>query len=365
MRTRIWLLTVVTFMWFGLNLVMPQQVVKADSLMFKPSTVDTELWTVRVRPYTHFIPADQPPGDFQFEDLQIGMPVLVQGWICQYPPVICATHVFVFFDGPPPRNDYMSIVKGGIIVDIDYVNGEFILETEQQMPEFRDVLVTMETRFYQAFLGDSLIEIPFDMIPNGAPVMVHGHREENNLIVAEGVILSDDWLPDYNHDWSEDIVEVFGIVDCIDHYQHRMRVFVENLGSNQTYSGFVNQNGGLVAFPWGHLEFPPNAVDEEYNIFISGDFMFWFTLQNVYLFGPEGLTFNEPVLLEIRYFNLDGIDDPERVSLSYYDDELGKWRVYTHMDFFPEHHCFRGYINHFSRYSLSTNGRPVQFILEQ
>ncbi len=130
------------------------------------------------------------------------------------------------------------------------------------------------------------------------------------------------------------------------------------------YSKVIGPEGGVFHFPWGHLAFPPGALNEELIIRVNSEFIFWDSMINVYFFNPHGTDFNVPVELEIRYFNLDEIN-PDRVFLSYYDEEREKWVIAGHMDHHPETHCFRGFIEHFSRYSLSTNQRPIEQQLEQ
>jgi len=111
------------------------------------------------------------------------------------------------------------------------------------------------------------------------------------------------------------------------------------------------------------LDFPQGALNQNTEIVVTGDFMFWWTLQNIYEFLPS-MDFDIPVPIEIRYFNLDNIN-PDRVKLTYFDEEDQSWKLACHMTHYPDEHCFRGQVEHFSRYSLSTNNRPLQEVILQ
>jgi len=329
-----------------------------------------EDWTVQVAPHTVFVPTDPTlPNPFFFNDLQLDMPVLVQGMPLPDQSVLVAEMVFVFSDmhqaaqwrGSPAGGD--NSIFGTVSV-IDPGAQAFHVWVNSFHGDILDVLILPGAQFWDAPVGDPRVPLngPFDFHP-GDPVMIHGYTY-NDMYRGSVFVRSDDWYPSGDGRESLEIMEVYGWVDRIfvDHHGACvMSVWVDTLTgdpNHQTFSKVVGPIGGFVHFPWGHLYFPTGALQQLVEVTVSGDFMFWWTLQNIYEFMPC-MSFELPVDIEIRYFNLDGID-PDRVKLVYYDEDTGKWRLATHMTHYPEEHCFRGQITHFSRYSLSTNNRPLQ-----
>jgi hypothetical protein len=323
-----------------------------------------EIWMVMVTDWTEFIPFHSPPGDFSIYDLQVDMPVFVEGIFCGQPLTITAHHVFFGFFPPPKMggHDPMSDAIGGRITDIDYEGNLFHVAVDTPPPQpSLDIWMTDDTVMMEAFRYMPIMPIDFNALMIGDPIMVLGYEEYE--WTADVLIRSDDWMPESQVYWGPEF-QIYGFIEDIYSHGDRygIRVGIIEAPAASQYEFEIGYSGGRCEFPWGYLDFPPGALNQWQRISVSGDFVFWWTLQNVYLFEPHGISFSQPVEIEIRYFNLEGID-PDRVNLSYYDEDLGKWRVAGHMDNYPDEHCFRGVIHHFSRYSLSTNGKPLYYLL--
>ncbi|MBN1356991.1 hypothetical protein JXA40_12085 [bacterium] len=335
-----------------------------DGTQMQPEWRRGEEWTVFVKEYTRFIPFGGPPGQFTIHDLDIGMPVLVEGCSGFNPLTITAQEVF-FGHFPPNRHvghDPMMDAIGGIVTEIDTHLMEFqVLVQPPPGGPMIDLWMTAETAILEAFRSLPLFILNFQELRPGDPVMVMAHDDNGWLVDA--LVRSDDWIPESQVLWGQHM-QVYGFIEEIIYRddRHGIQLRFTQVPPTSQYLTVLGPEGGRLEFPWGYLDFPCGALDHVQEIAVSGDFIFWWTLQNVFLFEPHGLEFNMPVEFEIRYFNLEGID-PENVNLTYYDEDLGKWRIATHMNHFESEHCFRGEIDHFSRYSLSTNGRPLYYLL--
>lgn len=341
-----------------------------ESLSVNYTRASYEDWTVHVTPLTVFVPTDPSlPDPFFFDDLVLNMPVLVQGRLLPNQSVLTADVIFVFqsmnqaakWRGEPANGD--GSIFGPVSL-IDPVNFEFHVWVNAFQGEILDVQVLPGAQFWDAPVGAPRIPLNGvqDFCP-GDPVMVHGYTY-NDTYRGSIFVRSDDWYGSGQGRENLEIMEVYGWVEHIFFDHHGvcfMAIHVDTLTgdpNHQSFSKVVGSAGGFVHFPWGHLHFPPGALPHLEEITVTGDFMFWWTLQNIYEFLPS-MSFDIPVDIEIRYFNLDGID-PDKVKLVYYDENTGKWCLATHMTHYPDEHCFRGQIQHFSRYSLSTNNRPLQ-----
>jgi len=266
--------------------------------------------------------------------------------------------------GEPPKSitDYIYGSISAINPDLK----QFTVWVNAFQGESRPVTAIPGAVYLDAPLGGDIDVISFADLQIDDPIMIHGYKIADHL---KGIIFvrSEDWrsLP---LEREPELIEIYGWIE--DKWkgpngEEIIQVYIDTLSgdpNHQTFSAVIGVDGGRFNFPWGYLDFPQNAVDGDTQISVSGDFMFWWTLQNIYDFLP-GMEFNYPVDIELRYFNLpDGIN-PEMVSLSYYDEDLGKWRIASHMDHFEGEHCFRGSIQHFSRYSLSSNNRPLKGLI--
>ena len=329
-------------------------------------------WTVLTDHDTPFEPVDPGlPEPFHFEDLQIGYGVLVEGHFIPGENAIHADIIFVFTDipqfphgvgGHPPHGGDRIF---GLVDSISPSGGTFNIWVNQYQGEMMDVHVLPDAQFWDAPIGQPLTPINLWDFHPGDPVMVHGTMSYDHLF-GIAFIRSMDWCPERSLEEGDTELEIYGWVDGV--FIHpdggpTMRVHVDSMTgdpNHQSFSKIIGPAGGTINFPWGYLFFPPNALNDLVNVQVTGDFMFWWTLENMYQFYPS-MEFNLPVDIEIRYFSLDGID-PDQVRLRWFDEITGKWRIATHMTHVWEEHCFRGQIEHFSRYSLSTNNRPLQGI---
>jgi len=334
-----------------------------------------EDWTVQVDGATIFVPTDGSlPDPFYYSDLQLDMPVIVEGMIANGSNLIYAQYVYVFGS----MNKAAQMRKAPMLTD-DSIFGPVTLITPESLTfnvwvdehqgDYMDILVLPGSQFWDAPVG--LPRTPLNSIYNfcpGDPIMIHGYSY-NDMYRGSVFVRSDDWFPGGNAFNSMEIAEVYGWVDNV-YLSHHGNQFVTVLvdcvtgdPNHQTFSKVVGPEGGYVHFPWGYLNFPAGALDESTNVVVSGDFMFWWTLQNIYDFQPD-IEFNVPVPIEIRYFNLENIN-PDRIKLTYFDEEEQCWKLACHMTHYPDEHCFRGQVEHFSRYSLSTNNRPLQEVILQ
>jgi hypothetical protein len=333
-------------------------------------------------PETLFV-RDQGP--CSFADILIGMPVMVEGrFPADAPGVIIANTVHLsshpphdnaanrsekpLFEskakfamhGPNPMTDHV----GGPVDSINEEESTFTVFMHEFAGQLAGINVPDDVPIRQAFIGEPLIDIDFEDLHPGDPMMINV-RDDGDFFVATYMVRSNDWLPEgaangLNYD-------LYGHIHEIWHGPLRgLTLEVETTTgepNHQEFSFDVGPSGGMLYFPWGYVNIPEGALEDWRTITVAGEFMFTWTLRNEYSFEPR-TQFLIPITLEIRYFNLDGIN-PENVNLSYYDEESGRWRVAGHMIHYPEDHAFRGEITHFSRYSLSVNGKPVQQAVEQ
>ena len=344
----------------------------AEKPVMQNQSLDTDdAWVVQVFSHTIFFPEAGPPGQYHIDDLLPGMRVAVIGTYVLGENRIHADMIN-FARDPHGGYDSGSNHGGGGCPFIGFVtmvspeDDIFEITRFQHQEHSGEVLVTDEVLVIDAPPGGGLTVISYGDLHPGDPVMVHGQLQDDLSFLAEIIVRSDDWDM-HDRALNGATFEYFGVL--MDFFGPHPPYFLPGFMMFKAYETgdeaftsvvkTVGPMGDLFRFPWGHLDFPPNALDEPVQISVSSQFMFWNTLENVYFFQPHGLEFNVPVEIEIRYFNLDGID-PDLVSLSYYDEELGRWVIATHMTHYPEEHAFRGMIEHFSRYSLSTNNRPIQ-----
>ncbi|MCD4655543.1 hypothetical protein K8T06_16605 [bacterium] len=325
-------------------------------------------WTIQVDSRTVFIPMDGDlPNPFYYDDLEVGKPVLVQGEPVYGQYRINAETVFVFSSmnqAAQKRNAPLGDSVFGPVNLITPSKLTFNVWVDASQGDYLDVRVLPGSEFWHAPVGQSRVPMNsiFDFLP-GDPIMIHGYRY-NDLYRGSVFVRSNDWFSSESGRNDLEIMEVYGWVDNVYYSQQGdqfVLVCVDTVTgdpNHQTFSKVVGPEGDQVHFPWGHLDIPSGALNISTEIVVSGDFMFWWTLQNTYDFQPS-LEFSIPVDIEIRYFNLNGIH-PDRVKLTYYDEEAQCWQIACHMTHVPDEHCFRGQIEHFSRYSLSTNNRPLQ-----
>ncbi|MBN1295515.1 hypothetical protein JXA80_01965 [bacterium] len=327
-------------------------------------------WTIEVTPQTVFVPTDPVlPNPFVFNDLTLDMPVLVHGHQIPGLSHLIAETVFVFSSPGqaaqlrtnPPQSPGSVF---GLVSLIDPAISVFHVWEDGYAGQILDVLVMPGSEFWDAPVGFPRQPLAgIHELNPGDPIMIHGYRY-NDTYRGTVFVRSSDWFPEDPGRDGLDIMEVYGWVDRVflsPYGDPVVAVWVDTLTgdpNHQTFTTWIGPDGGYVSFPWGHLFFPIGAINQATEITVTGDFMFWWTIQNIYEFSPD-IEFQVPVDIEIRYFNLDGID-PDRVKLVYFDEELEKWRLACHMTHFPAEHCFRGQVDHFSRYSLSTNNRPLQ-----
>jgi len=319
---------------------------------------------------TVYIPLGEVPNPFYFEHLEVGQMVLVEGMPWSGSPGMNAYFIFVFGrgadrndgNGPPaPAHLY------GMVNSVDPGQKRFTIWVNEFQGESLDISVLPTAQFYDAPIGYPITGSSFEALNPGDPLMIHGYRI-NDLYRGMVFVRTPDWFPEHVLGRDIEILEIYGWVEdkWIDQWDNRIiRVEVDTMTgdpNHQTFRKTIGVEGGLFQFPWGHLDFPVGALNQQEEITVSGDFMFWWTIQNIYNFEPD-MTFDEPVAIELRYFNLEGIN-PNRINLSFYDEEMGRWRVATHMDHFEDEHCFRGEITHFSRYSLSTNNVPLEEFIQ-
>ncbi|MBN1878585.1 hypothetical protein JW823_00565 [bacterium] len=357
------------------------QAQRSEPLSFAPNLVSAEYyrssyedWTVQLDHNTPFVPVDPDlPEPFFFDDLEIDHAVLVEGHISPFENLIEAEIVFVFTDvsqyprfvgGPPHGGERIF----GLVSAIDLQMRSFHVWTNEFQGELMDVAVVPNAEFWDAPIGSPMVPIHLWNLHPGDPVMVHGTMI-NDHFFGNAFIRSMDWCTERSGSDDGTVMEVYGWINNIFQHPNGEPVVSVNVDSmtgdpnHQSFSKIVGPAGGYVYFPWGYLNFPPGALEDLVNIQVTGDFMFWWTLENIYQFYPS-MQFNVPVEIEIRYFNLEGID-PEQIRLSWFDEITGTWRLACHMTHCWEQHCFRGQIDHFSRYSLSTNNRPLQGIVLQ
>lgn len=326
-------------------------------------------WTVLVFPHTIFFPEAGPPGQYSIDDLVPDMRVAIIGPYYLGENTIYADIINFARD---PRDGGNGSNHGGghpfigFITAVDPQNSMFVITRIEHQTQDRDVLIPQDCVVLDAPMGGELTPISFDQLYPGDPIMVHGTLQSDESILAEVIVRTDDWDQE-NRNFDSGTFEYFGIATDFfgPHYPHyypgfRMFVVYESGDAEfTTVSKMMYPSGGMFQFPWGHLDFPPGALSEPIEISVSSQFMFWNTLDNIFFFQPHGIDFSVPVEIEIRYFNLDDIN-PDLVNLSYFDEDLGRWVLATHMIHYPEEHAFRGMIEHFSRYSLSTNNRPLE-----
>lgn len=345
------------------------QLLKSDELLscgYERATYRD--WSIYVSDATVFVPMEPGlPDPFTFDDLLPGMATMVHGFPYPGQNIVNADVVMVFMSmhqSIPHRNS--PPCHDEVFGEVSYVlpdQSMFEIWANGHQGEYIDVKVLPGSEFWEAKNGDP--RIPLNSIFDfdyGDPIMIHGFRYQD-MYRGSVFVKSTDWFPQEKSSGFE-IMELYGWVDNIYSYGHGelyVTIWLDTLTgdpNHQTFSKSIGPDGGMVFFPWGHLNFPEGALNDVTEITVTGDFMFWWTLQNIYEFHPS-MNFNVPVDVELRYFNLDQID-PERVKLVFYNEETQKWQIACHMTHFPEEHCFRGQIDHFSRYSLSTNNRPLQ-----
>ncbi len=330
-----------------------------------------EEWTVQVMPGTVFFPMGDVPNPFSFSDLEVGQMILAEGIFWNGSPGLNAYWVFVFGPGgqrdinsqPSSLTDYIY----GAVTRINPETMQFSVWVQQEQGECRTITALPNAVFVDAPPGEPLRNMSFFELLPGDPLMIHGYLV-GDVMKGFAFVRSFDWFPPtINREF--ETLEVYGWVEdrWIDFQGNRvLEIRIDTMTgdpNHQTFTRIVDVQGDRFEFPWGHLIFPPYALNETTAITVSGDFMFWWTLQNIYEFQPE-MTFNEEVEIELRYFNLPENVDPNRINLSYYDEETGRWRIATHMTHHSNEHCFRGMITHFSRYSLSTNNRPLEEVIQ-
>ena len=327
----------------------------------------SEEWIIHFDQYTSFFDTENQIY-LTINDLLPGMFAIVDGWPCQHEMGFCAMNVLI-----GSRINSMTHPSGGghgespligEIVSLDLPDGSFKLLVDGYQNEMMQVLAFDDTRYYQAWSQGPITEINFWELFPGSPVMIHGFFQ-GDVIHAEAVIVTNDWEISYNMRDDDSGVELYGYIEDTRFLPGSPLVIIVNVvrinheGDTEVFQTYVPVSGGSVSFPFGFLHFPPGALSEGQFISIEGSFKFWSTIRNSYTFSPEGLVFNVPVELELKYYNLEGTN-PDLLNLCYYDEETGKWRIAVNMTHYPNEHCFRGDIEHFSRYSLSTNGRPLQ-----
>ena len=145
---------------------------------------------------------------------------------------------------------------------------------------------------------------------------------------------------------------------------HPMNHFLNQQYIDRDAGGVLNFFGGNLSIPadsidsskvvWarifamrGHFHHPPPPPDEK-PIF-----------RNIYDFGPSGTTFDVPATLTVNYRCMPPIDG-DTLVLTYYNEDTQRWEIVSTMTHDPANKSFSGYINHFSRYSLSANGQVLQ-----
>ncbi len=322
------------------------------------------IWTITADAETQFYFWSGKVTSAGFADIQPGMQVVVYGNVCDPPDGFCTFLVFLlppYFPDLDPSPDYIA----GHVTETDISLYRFTVRENISNFQMVEVVVPAGIEIKAAERGNPIVPITYNDLFPDMPIMIHGFNY-GSYFEADFIVRSHDWEPEYNQGCDFGNCELFGIIQrkYTEGDQQWLRVAVSKENNPGFYHADVDFFGGFLNFPWGGLSFPMGAVMQPTTVWVSGAFQFRQTLANSYWFGPSGTEFHQPVTIEIRYFSLDGITDPDRVNLSYYDEETGKWRIATHMFYFPEEHCFRGEIQHFSRYSLSTNGRPVYYYLE-
>ena len=100
------------------------------------------------------------------------------------------------------------------------------------------------------------------------------------------------------------------------------------------------------------LVIPENAIDEGDEVSIT----FWWEstgfLQGGADFSPHGITFNEPVRVELSYkdADLNGVDEDD-LEIRYYNEATGQWEFIGN-DVDKGKKVVKGTTDHFSRYAI-------------
>ena len=313
----------------------------------------TQQWRVLVDEYTLFQgPLGVGGDDFEFEMLMPGMMVMTLGNEGEEPYTLCATEVVFMGWNAATRADWgpgTSDDLFGTVIDIDYDELHFTMNVDGYQNTMSSVYVSDSCDVIEAWMYQPILDIEITDLMPGDPVMIYGYGY-GDMISADVVVRTDDWAFSGTNRLDDEL-QLFGWVHDLLIYPDRTELIVEvdSLHGNpnhQSFTTFIDYWGGELFFPWGYMSFPVGAIDTGEIITVTGDFMFWETLQNHYEFFPAGLEFNSQVFIEIRYFNLEGIN-PNLISLSYFDENLQKWRIAAAMTHFPDEHCFRGYLEHF------------------
>jgi hypothetical protein len=328
-----------------------------------PRWTQFEEFTVFTTPQTMFYGDHHQP--VSFDDVTVDEMVFIEGRFGESSFSMTAYDVHLSPPhGDPPRNqDPMTDHLCGPVTWIDNEARIFKVFRDTAQGEVRGVAVPPDVPIKQAYIGEPLIDIEFADLVTGNPVMLNCHYEDDR-IVADYVVRSNDWLPPESN--SSVSYDIYGYITFIwpgpfQGFDIRIETMTGD-PNHQEFSYYVGPPGGFLAFPWGYLDIPEGALSDWRTITVSGEFMFTWTLRNIYSFEPR-TEFLIPVTLEIRYFDLTGID-PDFVNLTYFDEETQRWRPAGMMTHFAGEHAFRGSIEHFSRYSLSVNGRPIEKVAE-
>ena len=133
---------------------------------------------------------------------------------------------------------------------------------------------------------------------------------------------------------------------------------------DQTEVYIPQDQGGSLVFKRGRLDVLPNSIGESSTIWVQTRFLSGNILKNIYEFGPTGTTFDPPATLVLTYCNMHSFDQ-DTLTLSYFNEETGRWEIVTTMTHDPSTRSFYGPITHFSRYSLSANGQILQQPVEE
>jgi len=351
------------------GITVPLKVEPVDSLHANFQRSYFQEWLVFVTDFTFFHQFDGPADPVEFTDLEVGHIVYVDGMLLD--PLVLEAYFVEIFCGGSNWGDYTPDPMHGAVLgavnEISYDDMWFTVLVNGYQGREIVMEVMPDAVIMEALPDQPLVDISFFDLNPDDPIMAHGYFV-GDMFLTEVLIRSEDWIP-FNENENDEVCEVYGWIADIwlgPGNEWLITLFVETMTgdpNHQMFEKYIGFEGGIFEFPWGHIIFPRGALSYGEVIRVSGDFMFWWTLHNIYEFAPH-MEFNLPVEIEICYYNLDGIPHPDRVHLSYFDEESERWRPAAHMVCFPDEHCFRGSISHFSRYSLSTNSQPLQQVLQ-
>ncbi len=119
-------------------------------------------------------------------------------------------------------------------------------------------------------------------------------------------------------------------------------------------SKWIGDDGGTISVGdevhgISKLVFPEDAVDDDVLITFSMESTDLLEVQ----FSPHGITFDEPVRLELSYKDADltGVNEDD-LKIYYYNENTGVWElVGDQVD--KTKKVVVGYTNHFSRYAVA------------